>query len=57
MQCFFIQFKCKLGQAYKVAASLAEMEIASEIYSTSGEYDLSGQILYRKRYGYWPFRQ
>ncbi len=40
MQCFFIQFKCKLGQAYKVAASLAEMEIASEIYSTSGEYDL-----------------
>ncbi len=40
MQCFFIQFKCNLGKAYKVAASLAEMEIASEIYSTSGEYDL-----------------
>ncbi len=40
MQCFFIQFKCDLGQAYKVAAALAELEIASEIYSTSGEYDL-----------------
>jgi DNA-binding Lrp family transcriptional regulator len=40
MQCFFIQFKCKLGKAYQVAAGLAELEIASEVYSTSGEYDL-----------------
>ena len=40
MQCFFIQFKCELGKAYEVAASLAEREIASEVYSTSGDYDL-----------------
>ena len=40
MQCFFIQFKCQLGKAYDVAADLAEREIASEVYSISGEYDL-----------------
>ena len=40
MQCFFVQFRCKLGNAYQVAADLAELEIASEVYSTSGEYDL-----------------
>lgn len=37
---FFVQFKCKLGQSYIVANALAEAEIASEIYSTAGEYDL-----------------
>jgi DNA-binding Lrp family transcriptional regulator len=37
---FFVQFKCKLGQSYAVANALAEAEIASEIYSTAGEYDL-----------------
>jgi len=40
MQCFIVQFQCKLGRAYDVAAALAEREIASEVYSTSGEYDL-----------------
>jgi DNA-binding Lrp family transcriptional regulator len=37
---FFVQFKCKLGQSYIVANALAEAEIASEIYSTAGDYDL-----------------
>jgi DNA-binding Lrp family transcriptional regulator len=37
---FFIQIKCKLGQSYTVANALAEAEIASEIYSTAGHYDL-----------------
>ena len=37
---FFIQIKCKLGQSYTVANKLAEAEIASEIYSTAGEFDL-----------------
>jgi len=37
---FFVQFKCKLGQSYAVANALAEAEIASEIYSTAGHYDL-----------------
>lgn len=40
MQCFFVQFKCQLGKAYEVAAAIAEREIASEVYSISGEYDL-----------------
>jgi DNA-binding Lrp family transcriptional regulator len=37
---FFVQIKCKLGQSYVVANALAEAEIASEIYSTAGHYDL-----------------
>jgi DNA-binding Lrp family transcriptional regulator len=37
---FFVQIKCKLGQSYVVANALAEAEIASEIYSTAGQYDL-----------------
>ena len=37
---FFIQIKCKLGQSYVVANALAEAEIASEIYSTAGHFDL-----------------
>ena len=40
MQTFFVQIKCKLGQTYEVATALAESEIASEIYSTAGHYDL-----------------
>ncbi|MEP3277725.1 MAG: Lrp/AsnC ligand binding domain-containing protein [Stappiaceae bacterium] len=40
MQCFFVQFKCELGRAYEVAIELANREIASEIHSTSGEFDL-----------------
>src|SRR3954451_4853786 len=37
---FFVQIKCKLGQSYTVANPLPEAEIASEIYSTAGHYDL-----------------
>ena len=40
MQCFFVHIKCHLGQTYPVAATLADREIASEIHSISGEYDL-----------------
>ena len=40
MKPFFIQIKCELGQAYKVATAIADAEIASEIYSTAGDYDL-----------------
>ena len=40
MKTFFVQFKCQLGKAYDVAVALAEAEIASEIYSTAGDYDL-----------------
>ena len=37
---FFVQIKCQLGNSYDVANALAESEIASEIYSTAGEFDL-----------------
>lgn len=37
---FFVQIKCQLGKAYDVANQLADSEIASEIYSTAGDYDL-----------------
>ena len=40
MQTFFIQIKCALGRTYEVASALAEAEIASEIYSTAGEFDI-----------------
>ena len=37
---FFVQIKCQLGKSYEVANKIADAEIASEIYSTAGEYDL-----------------
>ena len=40
MNPFFIQIKCELGKAYQVATAIADAEIASEIYSTAGDYDL-----------------
>ncbi len=40
MQCFFVEFTCELGKAYAVADELASREIVSEVYSTSGHYDL-----------------
>ncbi|PZN57801.1 MAG: AsnC family transcriptional regulator [Proteobacteria bacterium] len=40
MRTFFVQIKCELGKSYEVASALADAEIASEIYSTAGNYDL-----------------
>ncbi|QCK88123.1 Lrp/AsnC family transcriptional regulator [Phreatobacter aquaticus] len=37
---FFVQIKCHLGKAYQVASDIADREIASEIYSTAGHFDL-----------------
>jgi DNA-binding Lrp family transcriptional regulator len=37
---FFVQIKCQLGKSYEVANALADAEIASEVYSTAGEFDL-----------------
>jgi len=38
--CVFIQLRCKPGTTYRVAEKIAQREIHSELYSTSGEYDL-----------------
>ena len=35
-----IQIRCKPGTAYEVAGKIADLEIHSALYSTSGEYDL-----------------
>jgi DNA-binding Lrp family transcriptional regulator len=40
MKAFFVQIKCELGKSYQVATAIADAEIASEIYSTAGVYDL-----------------
>lgn len=40
MQTFFVQIKCRLGKTYAVASALADREIASEIYSTAGDFDI-----------------
>jgi len=40
MQTIFIQVKCDLGQAYHVADQAIDVEHVSEVYSTSGHYDL-----------------
>ena len=37
---FFVMIKCQLGKTYQVANAIADAEIASEVYSTSGDYDL-----------------
>ena len=37
---FFVQIKCHLGKSYDVANRIADAEIASEIYSTAGDFDL-----------------
>lgn len=41
MQTIFVSIKCDLGRAYEVADELIQaIEQVSEVYSTSGEYDL-----------------
>lgn len=41
MRPVFVMVKCELGRAYEVAdAVVQQVEQASEVYSTSGKYDL-----------------
>lgn len=40
MRAVFVQLQCVPGKAYEVADALYEREVVSELYSTSGEYDL-----------------
>lgn len=40
MQTFFVEIKCALGKTYEVASALAEAEIASEIHSIAGNFDI-----------------
>jgi DNA-binding Lrp family transcriptional regulator len=40
MQTIFIMVKCELGKAYEVAGNACAVAQVSEVYSTSGQYDL-----------------
>lgn len=40
MQCVFIQIRCRPGTTYQVADAIVLREIQSELYSTSGAFDL-----------------
>ncbi len=53
---FFVQIKCQLGKSYDVANRLADAEIASEIYSTAGDFDLLVKF-YVGGHRHRPFRQ
>lgn len=45
MRAIFVQIKCEMGQSYKVAQEAADqITELSEMYSTSGQYDLLGKF-------------
>ena len=44
MRCVFVQFRCHPGKTYEVADAVYDREVVSELYSTSGEYDLIAKI-------------
>ena len=44
MICIFIQVRCRPGKTYEVADRIYEKEVVSELYSTSGEYDLIAKV-------------
>ena len=57
MQTFFVEIKCALGRTYEVASALAEAEIASEIYSIAGDYDILAKFYLAGRRRHRPFRR
>ncbi|MEO1773839.1 MAG: Lrp/AsnC ligand binding domain-containing protein [Pseudomonadota bacterium] len=44
MQCVFVQLRCTPGKTYAVADEIWDREIVSELYSTSGDWDLLAKI-------------
>jgi len=44
MKPVFLQLQCAPGKTYEVADALFQREIVSELYSTSGEFDLLAKI-------------
>jgi DNA-binding Lrp family transcriptional regulator len=48
MQCVFVQIRCKPGTTYQVADALMAREIHSELYSTSGDFDLLLKLYVQK---------
>ena len=57
MKTIFVMVKCDLGKAYAVAdAAVGEIEQVSEVYSTSGQYDLLMKCYLPDSDRYRPFR-
>lgn len=44
MICVFVQFRCQPGKTYEVATAIYDREVVSELFSTSGEYDLIAKV-------------
>ncbi|GHD99569.1 AsnC family transcriptional regulator [Defluviimonas sp. 20V17] len=44
MRCVFVQFRCQPGQTYEVAEAIYDREVVSELFSTSGDYDLLAKV-------------
>ncbi len=44
MKCVFVQIRCKPGRTYEVADAIYGREIVSELYSTSGDFDLLAKL-------------
>ena len=40
MKPIFVQLQCSPGKTYEVADAIYQTELVSELYSTSGDYDL-----------------
>lgn len=44
MRPVFVQIRCTPGKTYEVADAIYDREVVSELYSTSGEYDLMAKV-------------
>ena len=44
MALVFVQFRCTPGTTYAVADAIWDREVVSEMYSTSGDYDLIAKV-------------
>lgn len=44
MRCVFVQFRCNPGKTYAVAEAIYDREVVSELFSTSGDFDLIAKI-------------
>ncbi len=44
MPAVFVQFRCTPGKTYAVADAIYDREVVSELFSTSGDYDLIAKV-------------
>lgn len=44
MRPVFVQFRCEPGKTYQVAETIYDREVVSELYSTSGDFDLIAKV-------------